>query len=100
MSDVVKWAAIAALIVVLIGVVMSTPVFDTIVEGNQFLNTFDSYVSDFLNTAGDLLVYARKLVNWFLPSKLVTITIILTISRRPLYLILELASNVVKALYK
>lgn len=100
MSDVVKWAALAALIAVLIATLLSTPFFDQITQGNNFLNSFDDYVIEFVNTLGSVFLYARKLINNFLPAELVTITLALRIARKPLYLLLELSSNAVKAIYK
>ena len=100
MSDVVKWGILAALVVALIALVLGTPFMDQYVEGISFLNSFNSYATEFVAILGECFGYARRLINNFLPAQLVTITIALTFARKPLYLLIEVTTLIIKAIYK
>lgn len=100
MQDLVKWAAIAAVIVLCITLFVTNPFFGFFNDGMSVVNNFSAYVTEFINTVGSTFLYARKMLNNFLPADLVTITIVLTLSRKPLMWVLETASNSIRGLYR
>ena len=100
MSDVAKWAILAAAIAAVISLIIALPFLAYYLEGVGWLNNFTELAGEFLNTVGDVFVFARRLVNNFLPARLVTIVIALSIFRKPLYLVIEAATMIVKAIYK
>lgn len=100
MSDVVKWGIIAALVLSLFALVLTVPFISHYIDGISFLNNFNMYATEFVAVLGDVFGYARKLINNFLPPRLVSITIALTFARKPLYLLIEFTTTIIKAIYK
>ena len=100
MSDVAKWAILGAAVIAVIALVVALPFLSYYVEGVGWLNNFTELASEFVNTAGSVLTFARRLVNNFLPARLVTIVIVLNIFRKPLYFVIEAATMIFKAIYK
>ena len=80
--------------------VIALPFLTYYVEGVGWLSNFTELATEFFNTAGSILTYARRLVNNFLPARLVTIVIALSIFRKPLYLVIEAATMIIRAIYK
>lgn len=100
MSDLVKWGILAALLVTFVITLFAFPHIGIYTQGVNALESINDVVGEPLAKISEYLLYARKLINNFAPAPLVSIVIVLSIIRKPLFLALESVTAFIRAIYK
>lgn len=101
MSNVVKWTIIVGCFVTLIALLFTFSEY--ILAQSELtlrLSGIVELISEFLSVAGSVLLTARRLLNNFFPSDLVTIVISITIFKPLILWIVDAAISVVHMIYK
>lgn len=100
MSDAVKWAILAAVIVALIAVVTATDAFTTIVDMITYIPTASSEVLSAFQSISQYLYIGRGLLNNFVVPQVLNYLLIVSFLYWVIPYVIVIGSKVIKFIYK
>lgn len=96
MSDLVKWALIAVIIISTTIILVSSGLFGTLSSGFSSLGV----VNNALTTVSGYLLEGRELLNIFIEPALLNIVLIVWLTEPPLKMLVRAVWGIVKSIYK
>lgn len=96
MSDLVKWALIAVIIISTTIILVSSGLFGTLSSGFSSLGV----VNNALTTVSGYLLEGRELLNIFIEPVLLNIVLIVWLTEPPLKMLVRAVWGIVKSIYK
>lgn len=96
MSDLVKWALIAVIIISTTVILVTSGLFGTLSSGFGSLGV----VNNALTTVSSYLLKGRELLNVFIEPTLLNIVLIVWLTEPPLKMLVRAVWGIVKSIYK